>query len=76
MTHTLDIGTDLDDLLATMGDLTADAPLAPALLAAVHTTATEQTAGSWTTTPTTPATSADEQPSLISPKVIRGAWYL
>ena len=73
MTHTLDIGTDLDDLLATMGDLTADAPLAPALLAAVHTTVTEQTAGSWTTSP---ATSADEQPSLISPKVIRGAWYL
>jgi hypothetical protein len=72
MTHTLDIGTDLDDLLATMGDLTADAPLAPALLAAVHTTATEQTPGSWTTSP---ATAVDE-PSLISPKVIRGAWYL
>ena len=72
MTHTLDIGTDLDDLLATMGDLTADAPLAPALLAAVHTTVTEQTASSWTTTP---ATAADE-PSLISPKLIRGAWYL
>lgn len=25
MTHVLDIGTDLDDLLATIGDLTADA---------------------------------------------------
>ena len=72
MTHTLDIGTDLDDLLATIGDLTADAPLAPALLAAVHATVTKPTDSSWTTTP---ATAADE-PSLISPKVIRGAWYL
>jgi hypothetical protein len=72
MTHTLDIGTDLDDLLATLGDLTADAPLAPALLAAVHTTVIEQTATAWTTTP---APAADE-PSLISPRVIRGAWYL
>jgi hypothetical protein len=72
MTHTLDIGTDLDDLLATMGDLTADAPLAPALLAAVHTTAAERSVTPWTTAP---ATTADE-PSLISPKLIRGAWYL
>ncbi len=36
MTHTLDIGTDLDDLLATIGDLTtasgdtADATVEPA----------------------------------------------
>jgi len=29
MTHTLDIGTDLDDLLGSIGDLTADSDDAP-----------------------------------------------
>jgi len=53
MTHTLDIGTDLDDLLATIGEL----GLEP-----------DDTA--------TAVTPADERPSLISPKVICGAWYL
>ena len=72
MTHTLDIGTDLDDLLATLGDLTADAPLAPALVAAAHATTRAQTVAFETTVP---ATVADE-PSLISPRVIRAAWYL
>jgi len=71
MTHTLDIGTDLDDLLSDLGDLTADAPLAPSLLAAVHSTLTEQPTTHWTSSP---ATTADE-PSLINPRVMRGVWY-
>lgn len=52
MTHTLDIGTDLDDLLATLGALTADA--------AEHAE---------------PAATED-RPALVSPKLIRAAWYL
>jgi hypothetical protein len=53
MTHTLDIGTDLDDLLATIGDLTLDIDTDPHTADAVP----------------------DVGPSLLSPKVIRGAWY-
>jgi hypothetical protein len=53
MAHTLDIGTDLDDLLATIGDLTLDTDTAVDTTVAVP----------------------HEGPSLLSPKVIRGAWY-
>jgi hypothetical protein len=72
MTHTLDIGTDLDDLLATIGDLTTDAPLSPSLLAAARTAATSEPVALLATDP---AAAADERPSLISPKVMRGVWY-
>ena len=33
MTHVLDIGTDLDDLLATIGDPTTDTDLGPVVVA-------------------------------------------
>lgn len=52
MTHLLDIGTDLEDLLAALGDLTADA---------AHDAVPAAT---------------DDRPSLISPKLVRSAWYL
>ena len=49
MTHTLDIGTDLDDLLASLSDLTAGLDAGQAV--------------------------ADDRPALISPRLIRAAWY-
>jgi len=52
MTHLLDIGTDLDDLLASIGDLTADTD---------------------DTTPTSAV--AEEQPALVSSRMVRAAWY-
>ena len=60
MTHTLDIGTDLDDLLATIGEPTID----------THDDTHDDTDHA-----ATAVTPTDESASFLSPKVIRGAWY-